>query len=141
MALARLLSLRLSLLYPSESYDRILPVPLHPQRLREREFNQSAVLARPLSKALSVPMDLSSVKRVRSTQPQSLLGEKDRRKNVRAAFRVVQPRSIEGKRILIVDDVCTTGATVEELGTAVRDAGASKVDVVTVAQALTINDS
>lgn len=136
-ALSHLLSGMVPLLYPEGSYDRIVPVPLHPRRLREREFNQSVLLAKPISRRLALPIDVSSVAKIRDTKPQSTLGENQRRKNIRGAFRVLRPAAIEHMRILVVDDVCTTGATIEELAAVLLDAGAQRVDAVTVARALT----
>jgi ComF family protein len=138
-ALSRLLSRMVPLLHPGGSYDRILPVPLHPRRLREREFNQSVLLAKHISRRLRLPIDVSSVAKIRDTRPQSTLGEKERRRNIRGAFRVLRLAPIERTRILVVDDVCTTGATIEELAAVLLDAGAQRVDAVTVARALTID--
>jgi len=134
-SLAQLMVTRFPLFFTVPEYDCILPVPLHLDRLREREFNQSALLAKPLAQLLSLPMDLTSVQRVRNTTPQSMLGEKDRRKNVKGVYRVVRPDRIKGKHIMIVDDVCTTGATIEEIAVVLLEKGAARVDAITVARA------
>jgi ComF family protein len=124
------------LLYPAPEYDVILPVPLHPRRLREREFNQSILLARPLATSLSLPLDLTSVQRTRNTTPQSMLRERERRENVRDAFAVTRPSCIEGTNILLLDDVCTTGTTLYELARLLLVHGAARVDAVAVARVI-----
>ena len=135
---ARSLSLFLrdhhSRFFPDDAFDRIVPVPLHPKRLREREFNQCVLLARPLAALLGIPLDLDAVERIRHTMPQSASSEADRRKNLRGAFRVRKPAHINQRSILLLDDVFTTGATLEELARSILSAGASGVAALTVAR-------
>jgi len=100
--------------------DGVLPVPLHRRRLAERGFNQSALLARPLARALGVPLLVGRLRRVRPTRPQVGLDAEARRDNVRGAFRVVRRLP---PRVLLFDDVRTTGATLAEAGQALREAG------------------
>ena len=123
-------------LYPADAFQSILPVPLHPKRLREREFNQCVLLARPLAARLGIPLDLDAVERVRHTPSQSSLPEPDRRKNLRDAFRVRRPEFVKGRSILLLDDVYTTGATLEELARSLLSAGALKVSGLTLARSL-----
>jgi ComF family protein len=113
--------------------DAILPVPLHPRRLREREFNQAAVLALALRPRL--PIDVGALSRIRDTAPQALLPLTQRRANVRDAFRA-SPRRVAGRRLLVVDDVMTSGATVQACSEALYEAGAADVAVLTVARAV-----
>jgi ComF family protein len=120
--------------YPADAFQSILPVPLHPTRLREREFNQSILLARPLAALLGIPLDLDGVERVRHTLPQSASTETDRRKNLRGAFRVRRPERVKGRSILLLDDVYTTGATLEELARTLLSAGARRVSGLTLAR-------
>jgi len=120
--------------YPADAFQSILPVPLHPKRLREREFNQCVLLARPLAVRLGIPLDLDGVERVRHTLPQSASTEVDRRKNLRGAFLVRRPERVKGRSILLVDDVYTTGATLEELARSLLSAGARKVSGLTLAR-------
>jgi ComF family protein len=108
----------------------IVPVPLHPRRLRERGFNQALLLAQAL------PGDLlrSTLVRTRYTKPQTGLDPRARRENVHGAFAVTRPRDIRGKTVLLVDDVYTTGATVGECARTLLAAGAQKLLVLTVAR-------
>lgn len=117
----------------SES-DLVVPVPLHPARLRERGFNQSVLLARQVSRRCSIPINFTALHRTRQTQPQTQLSGAERRKNVRGAFEVRKTKEVEGKRILLIDDVFTTGATSQECASALREAGASEVHVLTLAR-------
>jgi len=115
--------------------DVIAPVPLHPWRLLRRRFNQSAVLAGRLARAHRAPMVLV-LRRVRYTKQQVGLAFGERRANVEGAFCVAPRRaaSLSGKRVLLVDDVITTGATVEACAMALKEAGAVAVDVLAVAR-------
>lgn len=112
----------------------IMPVPLHVQRLREREFNQSALLASPLSQHLGLPLVLGQLMRIRQTVPQTSLTKKERLTNLRGAFAVPQPEKIRGKTILLVDDVMTTGTTIHECANTLLRAGAGQVYAVTLAR-------
>lgn len=114
------------------SPDHIIPVPLHATRLRERGFNQAVELARPIAQRFDVPLSLGAVRRILATPPQSDLSRKQRLKNIRGAFEVVQPVS---GHVVIVDDVMTTGSTADELAKALRRAGAERVDVWVCARA------
>ena len=117
----------------SERPDCIVPVPLHPARLKERGFNQAVELARPIGRRLKIPVRLDLCERVRATDVQSKLDAVERKKNLRGAFAV--KGSVDGKHIAILDDVVTTGTTVEALTQALKDAGAKKVRVWCVARA------
>jgi ComF family protein len=104
----------------------IVPVPLHPRRLKERGYNQAALLAKEIQRALGIPLMDDSLVRVKSTTPQVGLGAPQRRENVRGAFRCVDS-GLKGQRVLLVDDVCTTGATLEACSIALQQAGAREV--------------
>ena len=121
-------------LYPDLNVDLILPVPLHPCRLRERQFNQCVLIAKPLAKHLKISLDLDSVARTRHTFSQSISKSLERKRNLKGAFKVIRPDSVQGKRILIIDDVVTTGATIESLNTSLINAGAQKVAAFTLAR-------
>lgn len=127
--------------FPSDAFDRIVPVPLHPKRLREREFNQCVLLARPLAAHLGIPLDLDAVERVRHTSPQSASTQSERRKNLRGAFLVRKSTRFRGRSILLFDDVYTTGATLEELARSILAAGAERVAALTLARSPSPNIS
>ncbi len=116
--------------------DTIIPVPLHPKRLRWRGFNQSVLLARQVSRAYGLPMDPFVLVRDKETSAQTQLSEEERRKNVRGAFSVQSAASLNGKTILLVDDVYTSGATVNECSRVLMQAGAKKVSVLTLARTI-----
>lgn len=114
--------------------DTIVPVPLHASRVRERGYNQSALLAEQLSRASGLPLAESMLTRVRATAPQVTLNAAERKMNVRDAFQAFGDAA-RGKRVLLVDDVCTTGATLESCSLALRRAGAASAWAVTLARA------
>lgn len=118
--------------------DAIAPVPLHRGRFLRRRFNQSAELARALGALSGRPFLPDAVARVRATRQQVGLGAREREDNVRGAFRVppASEISVRGRRILIVDDVYTTGTTVSAVAKALKKAGAAEVDVLTFARVL-----
>jgi ComF family protein len=104
--------------------DLIVPIPLHPARVRERGYNQSACIARGVARILGVPLREDAAVRTRNTAPQTSLDRNRRRDNVAGAFRVRRPDAVRDANVLIVDDVVTTGATARALATALREAGA-----------------
>jgi len=116
--------------------DVIVPVPLYPKRLRWRGFNQSVLLAREVSRAYGIPMDPFLLQRRRETAAQTRLAEEERRRNVRGAFKLDPDRPIRGKRVLIVDDVYTSGATVNECSRTLKQGGAKEIYVLTLARAV-----
>jgi ComF family protein len=114
--------------------DLILPVPLSPARLAERGFNQAVELARPLARALGVSLETSRVHRRRDTAPQASLPWKERKQNIRHAFEC--ELDLTGKTVLVVDDVMTTGATLDELARTLKAHGAARVENCVLARAL-----
>jgi ComF family protein len=130
-SLGELLAQRVSSVHPLP--EAVLPVPLHATRLRERGFNQALELARPLAHALKLPLLTQHCQRTRATTAQTSLSAKQRRKNIRGVFQVVKP--LPARRIAIVDDVMTTGQTVNELARTLRKAGVTQVDVWVCARA------
>jgi ComF family protein len=111
-----------------------VPVPLHRQRLRERGFNQSLLLARAVSSELGTRLDYLSLIRNRYTSTQTGLSKEARKKNVKGAFSVVNPESIKGETILLVDDVFTTGHTLNECARTLKRSGAQTVICLTLAR-------
>ncbi len=119
-----------------QKLDVIIPVPLHRSRLRSRGFNQAVLLGQLLSTRLSLPMLAKGLLRIRQTEPQIKLSGEERKNNVKGAFAVENASSIRGRRVLLLDDVMTTGSTVNECAKELKKAGAAKVVVVTVAHAV-----
>jgi competence protein ComFC len=117
-------------------YDLVIPVPLHRRRLRWRGFNQAALLASAITKQTGCELDLVTLARVRDTPPQTRQQGAQRRQNVRGAFAVRRPDRIVNRSLLLVDDVMTTGATLDECAHTLLRAGARKVDVFTLARAV-----
>ena len=121
---------------PLSSCSRVIPVPLHPKKLRTRGFNQASIVGEAVSKALKLPLDEVSLVRVSTTEKyRAGMDAKGRRDTVAGAFRVTHPRLVAGENILLVDDVFTTGATVSACAEALTTAGAKNVNVLTVARA------
>lgn len=114
--------------------DLILPVPLHWTRRFHRRFNQSELLARKIAQTHKKPMDTQSLRRIRRTEQQSILSPELRQENVRDAFRVVRPKRVKGREVLLVDDVMSTGSTASECARALKKAGAKKVYVAVFAR-------
>jgi len=119
-----------------EGFDIVIPVPLHVRRLRERGFNQSLLLARTVATACGIPVDFLSLRRVRDTPPQTLMGRKERQANIRGAFAVVRRDRLRDRQVLLIDDVYTTGSTLAECARALLDGGAARVGVLTLARAV-----
>lgn len=114
----------------------MMPVPLHPRRLKERGFNQSLVLARAVAPLLDTRIDFLSLRRVRYTRPQTGLKRDERRRNVRGAFGLADNPGLKGKTVILVDDVTTTGNTLNECARALKRAGCERVFCLTLARAV-----
>lgn len=133
--LARPLACLMISALPSEiDVDVIIPVPLHPTRLRAREFNQSLLLADQLSHHLACPVSATNLVRIAATDPQTTLTRQARLQNLRKAFAVRKPQDLMEKRILLVDDVFTTGTTLNECAKTLRKAGTGPVFALTLAR-------
>jgi ComF family protein len=115
-----------------QGFDLIVPMPLHPLRLSERGFNQAVELARPLAAAAGLPMALAGLARVRNTPPQASLGRTDRAANMRGAFNCTL--QLEGMAVMVVDDVMTTGASLDEVARCLKANGATRVENLVVAR-------
>jgi ComF family protein len=116
--------------------DLIVAVPLHRKRLRQRGYNQSQLLGNVLANKWGVPQEIGNLRRVRWTDSQTGLDARDRASNVKGAFAVKNPQRLEGKRVLLVDDVLTTGSTLRACAEALHEAGAQAVAAVTVARGI-----
>jgi ComF family protein len=117
-----------------QAADLLIPVPLHRSRLRIRGFNQAQLLCTMVSERLSIPILPDGLIRTRPTQPQIELSASERRNNVKGAFTVKHPKKVYSKSILLLDDVMTTGSTVDECAAELKKCGATAVTVVTVAR-------
>lgn len=106
--------------------DLVIPIPLHPERVRERGYNQATLLARLLCEQLSLDLDEGLLQRTRHTRPQVGLDRVQRRRNVAGAF-ATNGEPVEGRRVLLVDDVCTSGATLAAAAEALLEKGAASV--------------
>lgn len=107
--------------------ETIIPVPLHPFRLIKRGFNQSELIAKDLANSLKIPVDIKSCRRIKNTSHQTGFSDKERKKNIRNAFDV--KNSFSAKHVAILDDVVTTGSTVNELARVLQQAGAETIEV------------
>jgi ComF family protein len=115
--------------------DLIIPVPLHRARLRERGYNQALEIARPVSRMLGVALDFRSLVRVRATAPQTGMTVKARRENLRGAFALRDDEVVQNRRVALVDDVMTTGSTVQAAAQCLRASGAMEVNIWVIARA------
>jgi competence protein ComFC len=119
-----------------QKWDFIVPVPLHPLKEREREFNQAENLAKHLSDAVKIPVNKKLLRRVTHTKTQTRLTKQERAANMNGAFAVRKNTRLNGERVVLLDDVFTTGATTSACAKALRAAGADDVCVWTVARGL-----
>ncbi|HZV81350.1 MAG TPA: ComF family protein [Geobacteraceae bacterium] len=114
--------------------DLILPVPLHVKRLRQRGFNQSLLLAEIFASRWDIPLSRHNLRRTRWTEPQVNLSAAERAENVRGAFSLAKPEELAGKKVLLVDDVYTTGSTVKECCRVLQNQGGAVAAVLTLAR-------
>ena len=121
--------------FSEEKYDLLIPVPLHRRRLRSRGFNQAILLSRGLARRYGLRLDCHNLQRIRDTAPQYGLTAPQREKNVKGAFALQRPELVAGRRVLLVDDVYTTGATAKECARVLKRAKAAGIDVLTLARA------
>jgi ComF family protein len=136
--LAELLANQLNNLYArAEKPDFLIAVPLHPKRLRERGYNQALEIAKIIHQQCQLPLARYACQRIRYTQAQSLLDARERQKNIKKAF-FVHPK-FKANHILLIDDVMTTGQTLNELSRVFKQQGVSKIDVACIAKTLRVN--
>jgi len=112
--------------------DILIPVPLHIKKLRQREFNQSAILAKELSKAWNTPLSINSLIKIKDTLDQASLEAKDRFHNIKDAYSVI--KGVKGLKVGLVDDVVTTGSTIMECAKVLKKAGAKEIHAITLAR-------
>lgn len=132
LQLGRLMGKSLSQSSRFNSVDILLPLPLFPRRERERGYNQSALLCEGISEITGIPVLTQTVTRDQSTDTQTKKGRVDRWQNMAGKFRVIDPGALFGKHVLLVDDIITTGATLEACGQALRQATALSISIATL---------
>ncbi len=115
--------------------NAVLPVPLHPKRKKQRGFNQAQIIARELALLRGIELVEGRLVKVKNVPPQTFLKVEEREKNVSGAFRVINGEKLKGQVVLLVDDVYTTGSTIRECSSVLRDAGVKEVRALTLAQA------
>jgi ComF family protein len=116
--------------------DLVMPVPLHTKRLRQRGFNQALLLAHRMCETHRLPLSCDNLARVRPTRPQVELTGEERIKNVAGAFALQKPCAVSEKKVLLIDDVFTSGATMNECAIVLKKAGAAQVTALTLARAV-----
>jgi ComF family protein len=122
--------------WKADSLDFLIPVPLHTHRLRKRGFNQALLLVKELSRRTGIPYRKSILQKKKPTLPQVNLSGAEREKGLKGAFHVIGEEALKGKSVLLIDDVYTTGATVNECSKVLLRGGAERVDVFTLAHAI-----
>lgn len=120
----------------TEDVDLVIPVPLHPSKIRKRGFNQSEIIARGLAVELNLPVEPGMLKRITKSATQTRKSRVERWENVEGIFSIKKPELLEGKHILIVDDVITTGSTIESCVNSLKNIEGVKVTVVALATAV-----
>lgn len=117
-----------------KSYDIIIPVPMNKKKKRIRGYNQTELLVKELAKYFNMPIDTKNLIKEKNTPMQSSLGKNERIKNVQNVYKVLHPEKIKGKSVLILDDIYTTGATVNECKKMLQFTGARKVGIIIIAK-------
>lgn len=121
--------------YRPEHFDAVVPVPLHRRRQKQREFNQAHLLSAPVAEKLQVPLEHAALARIRYTRPQSQLKALHKAANIAGAFKVRREEAVRDKCLLLIDDLYTTGSTVNECARVLKESGAKRVCVLTLARA------
>lgn len=135
VAIARTMARYMAPLVEQSDGERVLvPVPLHRTRLWQRGFNQSALVARELSRRLGIGTELFALRRTRRTPPLKGMGLLQRRRTVAGAFKVLDPARVKGKTVILVDDVLTTGSTADACARTLKRAGAARVELISWAR-------
>lgn len=117
-----------------KNYDIIIPIPIHKKRLRQRGYNQTELLAREIVKKLELKTLKNALIKYKNTKPQSELNKQERMENVIGVYKVINNEQIFNKKILLIDDVYTTGSTTNECAKVLKEAGASIIDIFTIAK-------
>lgn len=113
--------------FPQVTIDFMVPVPLHKKQSHKRQYNQSEILAANLGKAAGIQVFPKTLARIKETRPQYTLTKQERAENIRNAFQVKKGDSLPGAKVLVIDDICTTGSTINECARVLKQAGAMEV--------------
>jgi ComF family protein len=119
--------------FEAEDFDRIVPIPIHDRRLAARGFNQAVILVERVAFATGIPFDRFTFRKMRDTRPQVGLSRRERIANLKGSFGVAHKEQVQGRRILLIDDVATTGSTIQEASRTLLKAGAVRVDALVLA--------
>ena len=117
-----------------KKYDIIIPVPIHAKRKRTRGYNQTELIAKEIAKKLNIEPMKGNLVKTKNIKPQSELGRKERKQNIKNVFEVKKWEEIKSKKIIIFDDIYTTGSTVNECARVLKESGAQKIGVITLAK-------
>lgn len=117
-----------------KKYDIIIPVPIHKKRRKERGYNQSKLIAKEIAKRLEINMEKDVLYKIKNNKAQMLLTKKEREINIKNVYKIIEVQKIKNKKILLLDDIYTTGNTVNECSKMIKEAGASKIAVLTIAK-------
>jgi len=117
-----------------KTYDIMIAIPISKERKKSRGYNQSELIARSLSKTINVKMVVNCLGKIQNTVPQSVLNKEERKKNIKNAYKIYEKSQIIDRKVLIVDDIFTTGSTANECSKVLKEAGAKKVGVFTIAK-------
>lgn len=118
-----------------KKYDYLIPIPIHKKRKIQRGFNQSELIARKISQEIkNIKLDCKIIKKQKNIVPQSTLNKKERNKNIKDAYTIINSKKIIGKNILLLDDIYTTGSTLNECSKIIKMAGANSVDAIVIAK-------
>ena len=117
-----------------KSYDIIIPVPVSKERRKKRGYNQSGLIAKEISKKLNIPINQTSLKKVKNIVAQSTLNKEQREKNIQGAYILKNAKSLKSKKVLIIDDIYTTGSTINECSKILYEVGTNKIGALTIAK-------
>lgn len=117
-----------------KKYDIIIPVPIHKKRRKERGYNQSELIAKEIAKTLEINIEDNALCKIKNNKAQMLLAKCDREKNIKDVYEIINLQKIQNKKVLLLDDIYTTGSTANECSRMLKEAGASKVSVLTIAK-------
>lgn len=117
-----------------KTYDIIIPVPIHKKRMKQRGYNQTELISKKIADIIKIKYTKNCLIKYKNTKPQRILNKQERKQNIVGVYKVINSEQIKNKKIIIFDDVYTTGSTADECAKILKEAGALKVDVLTIAK-------